>query len=251
MNPAAYGEQVRRAWVIARKDIRVYYLKGPVLIFGIFMPVFLFLAFFLGGRQLPLAFLISGLVGMTLFFTSTAVSPAIFPWEGQARTLERLAACPVTVEAIVLGDMIASTLFGIGVTAITLLIGLALGLPLLHGIVLGFGILIAACCFSGFGVLLAVPPTNLPSNIMMLSTLLKFPLVFISGIFVPLEQMPAWGLMLAACSPLTYFTDIVRYSFTGAHYFPVPIDIGALAGFTLVFTAAAMHLHRRSMPRRI
>ncbi|WP_231476622.1 ABC transporter permease [Methanoculleus sp. MH98A] len=193
MNPAAYGEQVRRAWVIARKDIRVYYLKGPVLIFGIFMPVFLFLAFFLGGRQLPLAFLVSGLVGMTLFFTSTAVSPAIFPWEGQARTLERLAACPVTVEAIVLGDMIASTLFGIGVTAITLLIGLALGLPLLHGIVLGFGILIAACCFSGLGMLLAVPPTNLPSNIMMLSTLLKFPLVFISGIFVPLEQMRRGG----------------------------------------------------------
>lgn len=110
---------------------------------------------------------------------------------------------------------------------------------------------IAACCFSAIGVLLAVPPTNVPSNIMMLSTLLKFPLVFISGIFVSLEQMPAWGLILAACSPLTYFTDIVRYSFTGAHYFPVPIDIGALAGFALAFTAAAMHLHRRSMPRRI
>ncbi|PKL56015.1 MAG: ABC transporter [Methanomicrobiales archaeon HGW-Methanomicrobiales-6] len=251
MNPAAYGEQVRRAWVIARKDIRVYYLKGPVLIFGIFMPVFLFLAFFLGGRQLPLAFLVSGLVGMTLFFTSTAVSPAIFPWEGQARTLERLAACPVTVEAIVLGDMIASTLFGIGVTAITLLIGLGLGLPLLHGIVLGFGILIAACCFSGLGMLLAVPPTNLPSNIMMLSTLLKFPLVFISGIFVPLEQMPAWGLTLAACSPLTYFTDVVRYAFSGVHYFPVMVDIAALALFALVFTAAAMRLHRRSMPRRL
>ncbi|MDK2889664.1 MAG: type transport system permease protein [Methanoculleus sp.] len=95
------------------------------------------------------------------------------------------------------------------------------------------------------------PPTNVPSNIMMLSPLLKFPLVFISGIFVPLEQMLAWGLILAACSPLTYFTDIVRYSFTGAHYFPVPIDIGALAGFALAFTAAAMHLHRRSMPRRM
>jgi ABC-2 type transport system permease protein len=251
MNPAGTSEQVRRAWAIAKKDIRIYYSKGPVLIFGIFMPVFLFLAFFLGGRELPLAFLLSGLVGMTLFFTSTAVSPAIFPWEGQARTLERLAACPVTVEAIVLGDMIASTLFGIGVTTVTLLIALALGLGLLHGIVLGLAILIAACCFSAIGVLLAVPPTNVPSNIMMFSTLLRFPLVFISGIFIPLEQMPAWGLALAACSPLTYVTDIVRYSFTGVHYFPVPVDIAALTGFALAFTAAAMHLHRRSMPRRM
>jgi ABC-2 type transport system permease protein len=251
MNPASLGQQARRAWAIAKKDIRIYYSKGPVLIFGVFMPVFLFLAFFLGGRQLPLAFLLSGLVGMTLFFTSTAVSPAIFPWEGQAKTLERLAACPVAIEAIVLGDMVASILFGIGVTAVTLLIALALGLPLLHGILFGSAVLLAAVCFSALGMLLAVPPTNVPSNIMMLSSLLKFPLVFISGIFVPLEQMPAWGLYLAVCSPLTYFTDLVRYSFTGAHYFPVAVDIAALALFTLVFTIGTMRLHRRTLPRRM
>lgn len=251
MNPADPAEQVRRAWAIAKKDIRIYYLKGPVLIFGIFMPVFLFLAFLMGGRQLPLAFLVSGLVGMTLFFTATAVSPAIFPWEGQAKTLERLASCPVTVEAIVLGDMIASVLFGIGITAVTIAIGLALGLPLLHGVTLSAAVLLAACCFSAIGMLLAVPPTNVPSNIMMLSSLIKFPLVFISGIFVPLEQLPAWGLALAVCSPLTYFADLVRYAFTDASHFPVEIDLGVLAVFTLVFTAVTMLLHRRTMPQRM
>ncbi|MDD1656779.1 MAG: ABC transporter permease, partial [Methanomicrobiales archaeon] len=132
MNPAGIPEQARRAWAIAKKDIRIYYLKGPVLIFGIFMPVFLFLAFFMGSRNLPFPFLYSGLLSMTLFFTATAVSPAIFPWEGSARTLERLASCPVTIPTIVLGDMIASLLFGIGVTAVALLLGLTMGLPLLH-----------------------------------------------------------------------------------------------------------------------
>jgi ABC-2 type transport system permease protein len=251
MNPSGFPEQVRRAWAIAKKDIRIYYIKGPVLIFGVFMPLFMFLAFLMGTKQLPLSFLISGLVGMTLFFTATAVSPAIFPWEGQAKTLERLASCPVTVEAIVLGDMIASTLFGIGITIITVIIGLALGLSLLHGITLLFAILLAACCFSAIGMLLAVPPTNVPSNIMMLSSLIKFPLIFISGIFVPLEQMPAWGLVLSVFSPLTYFTDIVRYSFTGTHFFAVWIDIAALAVFTLVFTVGTMYLHKRTMPKRM
>jgi ABC-2 type transport system permease protein len=251
MNPAGFPEQARRAWAIAKKDIRIYYFKGPVLIFGIFMPVFLFLAFFMGSRQLPLSFLISGLIGMTLFFTATAVSPAIFPWEGSARTLERLASCPITIEAIVLGDMIASLLFGIGITVVTVIIGLALGLSLLHGITLLAAIFLAACCFSAIGMLLAVPPTNVPSNIMMLSSLLKFPLVFISGIFVPLEQMPAWGLVLAVCSPLTYFTDLVRYSFTDAHYFPVLLDLAVLAAFMLVFTVVTMVLHKRTMPRRM
>jgi ABC-2 type transport system permease protein len=251
VNPAALSEQLRRSWAIAKKDIRIYYIKGPVLIFGVFMPLFMFLAFLMGSRQLPLSFLISGLVGMTLFFTATAVSPAIFPWEGQAKTLERLASCPVTVEAIVFGDMIASTIFGIGITILTVIIGLALGLPLVHGVTLLLAILLAACCFSAIGMLLAVPPTNVPSNIMMLSSLVKFPLVFISGIFLPLEQMPAWGLVLSACSPLTYFTDLVRYSFTGTHFFAVWLDMAALALFTIVFTAGTMELHKRTMPQRM
>ncbi|MFA5268907.1 MAG: ABC transporter permease [Methanoregula sp.] len=251
MNPAGLSEQLRRSWAIAKKDIRIYYMKGPVLIFGVFMPVVMFLAFLMGGRQLPLSFLVSGLVGMTLFFTATAVSPAIFPWEGQAKTLERLASCPVTVEAIVFGDMIASIIFGIAITIVTVIIGLALGLPLIHGMTLIVAILFAAICFSAIGMLLAVPPTNTPSNIMMLSSLVKFPLVFISGIFVPLEQMPFWGLALSYISPLTYFTDLVRYSFNDVHFFPVWADLAALVFFTLVFTVVTMILHKKTMPKRM
>jgi ABC-2 type transport system permease protein len=147
--------------------------------------------------------------------------------------------------------MIASLLFGIGITFVTVIIGLALGLTLLHGILLLAAILLAAVCFSAIGMMLAVPPTNVPSNIMMLSSLIKFPLVFISGIFIPLEQMPSWGLALAVFSPLTYFTDLVRYTFTGDHFFQVVIDIAALAVFTLVFTVGTMYLHKRTMPKRM
>ena len=87
---------------------------------------------------------------------------------------------------------------------------------------------------------------------MKLSSLIKFPLVFISGIFIiPLQQMPPWGLALAAFSPLTYFTDIVRYSFNNGNYFVVSTDITALFIFTILFAVAAMYLHKRTMPGRI
>ena len=251
MNPAGFPEQVKRAWAIAKKDIRLYYAKNSVLIFGILMPFFLFLAFFAGSSQLPLTFLLPGLVGVTLLFTATALSPAIYAWEGRHGTLERLVSCPVTIEAMVFGDMIASILFGVGITLITVFIALALGLSLLHGIIMIVSILLAACCFSAIGMLLAVPPTSEPSTPMTLSLLIKFPLIFISGIFVPLGQLPSWGLALAACSPLTYFTDLVRYSFTGEHFFPVLADILILAVITLVFTAGTMYLHKRTMPKRM
>lgn len=60
--------------------------------------------------------------------------------------------------------------------------------------------------------------------------------------------MPGLGLMLVACSPLTYFTDIVRYSFTGAHYVPVPVDIAALAVFALAFPVDAVVGRQEDVP---
>ena len=66
--------QLRKAWAITKKDIQIYYLKGPVVIFGILFPLFLFFAFCID-RKLSPEFLIPGLIAMTLFFTSTLYRP--------------------------------------------------------------------------------------------------------------------------------------------------------------------------------
>jgi ABC-2 type transport system permease protein len=248
IRPGEIGEQVRRSVAVARKDIRIYYVKGPVVIFGLLIPLFLFLAFSLGNRFASVPFLISGLLAMTVFFTATAVSPVIFPWETQARTLERLAAAPITVPALVFGDVLASFLFG---AFVPVGIGIALGVAITSPAVLIVGILLGALCFASLGVLLAVPPARAPQNIMMLSSLVKFPLIFISGIFIPVESLPVWGQVLAAASPLTYFTDIARYGMGEVNTYPIALDLVVLAGFSLLFLGAAMVLHTRTLPERL
>ena len=115
--------QAKRALVIARKDTRIYYSKGPVVIFGILFPVFLFLAFTIG-KDLTFEFVMPGLLGMILFFTATAISPAVAPWETQARTLERLMSCPVTIPTIIMGDILASFAFGLAISLVPILIGI-------------------------------------------------------------------------------------------------------------------------------
>ena len=42
--------QARCAWVIAKKNARVYYLKGPVVTFGIVFPLFFYLSFAAGHK---------------------------------------------------------------------------------------------------------------------------------------------------------------------------------------------------------
>jgi ABC-2 type transport system permease protein len=242
--------QLVRALAIAEKDIRIYYLKGPVLIYGILFPVFLFLAFVLG-RGMPVDFLISGLLSMTLFFTATAVSPVILPWEGRERTLERLISAPVSIPAILLGDALASFLFGIIVSFVPLAFVSLVGIRIQSPGVLAAAILLSAFCFSYLGMLFSTPPTNVPSNVMMITNLVKFPLVFISGIFIPIEQMPFWGRTISLVSPLTYLTDLTRYSIQGTSYYPIQLDFVAIVFFTVIFVALSMIIHIRNMPKRL
>ena len=241
--------QLARAWAICKKDVRVYYLKGPVLVYGPVLPGFLFLAFYVG-RHLTVGFLIPGLIAMTLFFTATSVAPLIAPWETRMRMLERLVAAPISLVAILLGDAIASLIFGLIITLVPLFIGVGLGVPIQHAFILTLGLIIAGVCFAYVGLLFSAPPADIPGNVMMLSALVKFPLIFISGIFIPLTALPRWGRTLSLISPLTYLTDLLRYCVGDGHYLGVTTDLLAITGFAGVTIIAAVIYHRHSLPRR-
>ena len=247
---ATVRPQLRRALVIARKDIRIYYSKGPVVIFGILFPVFLFLSFTIG-RQMSVDFMIPGLLGMILFFTATSISPIVVPWEAQARTLERLMSCPVRLETIIIGDILASFTFGTAISLVPIIIGIALGVTVSSPVIFALAVILAALCFASLGNVFSIPPTNLPATVNMIASVVKFPVVFISGIFIPLDQLPNWGQAIAYISPLTYFTDIARSCIQGEGHLPLALDFVVLIAFTVLFLVVAMKLHQRTMPRRI
>jgi len=247
---ATLWQQLRRSLAIARKDIRIYYFKGPVVIFGVLLPIFLFLSFTIG-RNLPVDFMIPGLLGMILFFTATSISPIVIPWEAQARNLERLMSCPVRIETIIMGDVLASFTFGVGISLVPIILGLSLQVTISSPALFAVAVILAAFCFASLGSVFSIPPTNLPATVNMIASVVKFPVVFISGIFIPLDELPAWGQRIAYISPLTYFTDIARTCVQGQGHLPLAIDFVVLLAFTVLFLLVAMRLHQRTMPRRI
>ena len=241
--------RVRQVMAVAKKDIRIYYAKGPVLIFGILIPAFFFLAFTLG-REMSGTQLVAGLVGMALWFTATSISPVIAPWETRDGTLERLVSAPITVTEIVLGDIVASATVGVAITAVaTVALSLVLGTSIPHPVTLGIGLILAAFGFSAIGVLMAAVPTDATSDVMMLATLVKFPVIFVSGIFVPVQNLPEWGRIVAYASPLTYLVESTRYGLGAGESILV-----WLLGLFIFFIAAfglAVVLHRRTLPKRL
>jgi ABC-2 type transport system permease protein len=238
---------LRGVVVVAEKNIRIYYNKPPVIIFGLLFPLFLFLAFFIG-RSIDIVAFFPGFLAMTLFFTASSVGPLITPWEKRDRTYERLLSYPLTFESIIIGDIAAGTLFGLLITLFVWLVStLALGLPLAHAGLFVVAFILGTLAFAALGTLMASPASNTPSNIMMLSSLLRFPLIFISGIFVPLDQMTGAGKVLAYCSPLTYLVDLFHAALDGSSVLSPFVDGGVLVLVTIAFIFLARAIQQRNL----
>ena len=243
-------DQIIRSWAIVKKDMRIYYSKGQVILMGVLWPGFMFLSFAFG-RQMPVETLMPGLIAVSIFFTCSAISPIVFPIESQARTLERLVSCPVSVWTILLGDMLASALTGLAISLIPILLSLVVGVAFVHPWVMLAGVLLSSLCFSAMALIFSFPATSSPAPIQMLSTLVKFPLMFISGIFIPLSQLPSAAKALSLISPLTYFTDLARYAVGGISYYPAFVNLLVIICFTMVFWVVAVSLHNRTLPKRV
>ena len=232
---------------IAEKNIRIYYNKPPVFIFGLLFPLFLFFAFYLG-RDIDLQTFLPGFLAMTLFFAASSVGPLITPWEKRDRTFERLLSYPVTLEIILIGDTVAGALFGF-IIAIVITSGSAFLLPVAVAapwiwVVATF---LGAFAFASLGTLLASPASETPSNIMMLSSLIRFPLIFISGIFIPLSSLAGASFYLAILSPLTYLVDLFSFGMHGYSVLDPVTDCIVLLVWTIALLLVSRTIQRRNL----
>ena len=240
---------IRGVLVTAEKNMMIYYNKPPVLIFGLLFPMFLFLAFFMG-QGIDIHEFFPAFLAMVLFFTSSSVGPLITPWEKQSGTYERLLSFPVTINTIIMGDVLAGAIFGLFISSSVLIaVTLFLDTAFKSISLLLVSLLLGTFCFAALGVLIAAPASKTPSNIMMLSSLVRFPLVFISGIFIPLTELSNAGKYLALLSPLTYLVDIFHFSIGGTPSVPQYIDILALSAYTCIFLYVASYFHKKNLSK--
>jgi len=237
----------RSIFVVTEKNIRIYYNKAPVIIFGLLFPLFLFFAFYLG-RKIDISVFFPGFIAMALFFTSSSVGPLITPWEKQAGTYERLLSYPVSVGTVIIGDVLAGSLFGLIITTIALIVTtFFLDIAVKSYILITTALILGGICFASLGVLLASPSVSSPSHVMMISSLIRFPLIFISGIFIPLSSLQGGGRILSYISPLTYLVDLFNAGLTEKSVFHPLTDILALILFSLVFLFIAYRFHKRNL----
>jgi len=239
------ADETVQAWTVAAKDIKVYYLKPGMLMFGFLMPFFMFFSFSVK-RDLGAEQGVARLLALTTFFTAAAAGPFIIPLERRLGTYDRLLAAPMSLLTLLLGKTAVGAVFAIGVSAFALLMGIiAFGATVAFPWLLVAGVLLGAFSFSAMGLIFGSIPTRNPGDVQMPSTLLRWGLLFISGVFIPLQEMAPAARAVAYLSPLTYAQDLMNHAVLGQGLLAVWLDLGVLLLTAIAFLLPSFWLHKR------
>ncbi|MBL7118734.1 ABC transporter permease [Candidatus Bathyarchaeota archaeon] len=237
------ARDVRVAWAICEKDIRQYYLTPPSLMFGLLFPASLFLSFVVG-RNIPVSKAIPILVAQTLFFASSSIGPISIPLERRTQTFDRYLTAPVSLATVLIGKVFAGVIFGTLLSAIPVIAGVLLfGSGILDPGILLLSMLLSAFMFSAMGVMIASMPGQSPGQVLMPFNFIRIPLLFVSGVFIPVNQLPGWGQTISYLSPLTHTVELARYAFGSVSYFGIASNLAFLFLYCLVFLYVGIRFH--------
>jgi len=230
---------------IAKKDARIYYFKPQILGFGMLIPSFVYLSFSIG-REIPYSLLIPGLIGVVSLFGASSVVAISIPIEKQTETYELLQIAPVSTLNILFGKCLAGSAFGV-----MLSLGTALGAVILTAGTVASPLLfmvaavVGAFVFSAFGMSIAAYAKDMPTANMVL-TALRLPMIFISGVFIPIQSLPPQLRIISYLTPLTYVVDALREAIAGPSAM-FAIDLGALLIWFIAFhTLAVIALDKKT-----
>ena len=227
-------DDLRGMYYIALKDLRAYYLKPPNVSWGILFPFAFVLAFIIRNPG-DFRSLIPGLIALTLLFSTTSMEAIVITFERRIGSLERLFLSPIRMPAILGGKLLGGMVFGLGISIIVSVIAILL-FPVngIQWFMFFLAILFSAASCAALGAFVSVAVKEV-FEAQTLANFVRFPMMFLGGVFIPVDSLPAWLQVVARCLPLTYSVEAIRTSIFGGAWVTAWIDLGMLLLFSVGF----------------
>lgn len=206
---------------------------------------------FVGGTQ----FLRYALVGNAVYLmalTAITTVTASVTWEKRAGTLPLLVASPSSPLLVLSGRNVGMGLHGLLTGAVGLfVIAPLMGLPLtLLGAVLAAALLlIVAVGAYAIGLLLGAVAVHTRGIHNFLSNLLTLTMLCISGVNVPLDQLPIWAAWIGYALPVTHGLQAVRLALAGAPLNEISVYAALELVVAVCYLLAAQWLFWRMLRR--
>ena len=196
-------------------------------------------------------FIAPGIMAMTVMMSVMTGLPAAISQEREVGTLDGMMVAPINRLSVILGKTLAQMARGILQGVLILVLAIAVFGVTVHGsIFLVFALLLLGVfSFVGLGVVLTSFAKDQETAVMMMTTIM-FPMMFLSGVFFPIEQMPWFMQSISKFLPLTYVADSLRKVMVlGADIPAISTELSILIIFGVVMTAIAVPVFKRAMTR--
>ena len=238
------ADDLRGMFYIALKDLRAYYFKPPNLSWGILFPFAFILAFAIRNPG-DMRALVPGLLALTLLFGTSSMEAIVIVFERRIGALERLMLAPIRLPALLAGKLFGGMVFGLTITLIVLVIALIVfGAGSVNWPLLALAILLSAVAFSALGAFVSVAVKEV-FEAQTLANFIRFPMMFLGGVFVPVDSMPGALQVVARALPLTYAVEALRAALFGGGLAEAALDLLVLAGFAVLLFALAVRVMAR------
>jgi ABC-2 type transport system permease protein len=234
-------DDLRGVFYIALKDLRAYYFKTPNISWGILFPFAFVLAFAMRSPA-NLRELVPGLLGLTIMFGTSSMEAIVIVFERRTGGLERLLLAPIRLPALLADKLLGGMMFGLTVTLVVLIATtLIFGAGAINWPLLGLALCGSALAFSAMGAFVSVAVREI-FEAQTLANFVRFPMMFLGGVFVPLSSLPVCLQIVARLLPLTYAVEALRSALAGRPLLDTSLDLLALAvlGVVLFILAARM-----------
>ncbi len=159
-------------------------------------------------------FMVPGVFALVLMIISTVLTSMAIVKEKERGTIEQLIVTPIRPVELIAGKLLPFAIISfIDIVLVTLVAVFWFGIPL-HGSFVLLFLLSALFLLTTLGLgLLISTVSKTQQQAMMISMLLIMPIILLSGVFSPIDNMPVSVQYFTYLIPLRYFIVIVRYIF--------------------------------------
>ena len=235
-------------WNILSKDMRTYYLKPPNISWGLMFPLAWTAMFFIrsGSGLGSIASLLPGVTAVSILFGTTSMLAVTVTFEKKNRSFERLLLAPIPFELLMLAKTSGAILFGVANAFVPVVMAAFLvDLSAVAWAVFAPAVLLIAMASTFLGLFIAVAVSEV-FEAQTFSNFFRFPMIFLCGLFFPVEKLPAFLQPISYALPLTYGADVLHGAVHGDHLMPYSLDLALLAGFcAMLFAASLWNIKRR------